>query len=79
MVSISQEEEPGILLRLSDETGLSPALLARAIIDRHYQRQDGSSILHWFYFLSYTSLNLFIIVRTCKTSCIIFHEKYISH
>ena len=50
MGSISKEEEPGILLRLSDETGLSPALLARAIIDRHYQRQDGSSIGHLFSF-----------------------------
>jgi len=37
------EEEPGILLRISDEVGLSPALLARAIIDRHYQKPDKSS------------------------------------
>lgn len=36
-------EEPGILLRLSDEVGLTPALLARSIIERHYQRDDKSS------------------------------------
>jgi len=40
--SVSLEEEPGILLRISDEVGLSPALLARAIIDRHYQKPDKS-------------------------------------
>ena len=62
MGSISKEEEPGILLRLSDETGLSPALLARVIIDRHYQRQDGSSIHHLFSFsltLKMSSFNLY--------------------
>lgn len=39
-------EEPGILLRLSDEVGLTPALLARSIVERHYQRQDKSSNLN---------------------------------
>nr|SVE83788.1 EOG090X0A0V [Daphnia pulex] len=38
--SISMSEEPGILLRLSDENGLTPALLARSIIERHYQKSD---------------------------------------
>lgn len=36
-------EEPGILLRLSDEIGLTPALLARCIVERHYQKDDKSS------------------------------------
>nr|SVE91902.1 EOG090X0A0V [Daphnia sinensis] len=40
--SILMNEEPGILLRLSDEVGLTPALLARSIIERHYQRDDKS-------------------------------------
>nr|CAG4651169.1 EOG090X0A0V [Simocephalus serrulatus]SVE94378.1 EOG090X0A0V [Simocephalus serrulatus] len=40
--SILMGEEPGILLRLSDEVGLTPALLARSIVERHYQRQDKS-------------------------------------
>nr|CAH0099319.1 unnamed protein product [Daphnia galeata] len=40
--SISMSEEPGILLRLSDENGLTPALLARSIIERHYQKSDKS-------------------------------------
>ena len=43
--SVSREEEPGILLRLSDETGLTPALLTRTVIERHHQRTDQSSIL----------------------------------
>ncbi|XP_046461243.1 CDAN1-interacting nuclease 1-like isoform X1 [Daphnia pulex] len=38
--SISMSEEPGILIRLSDENGLTPALLARSIIERHYQKSD---------------------------------------
>lgn len=41
--AVVEGEEPGILLRLSDEVGLTPALLARSIIERHYQRQDKSS------------------------------------
>nr|CAG4649525.1 EOG090X0A0V [Scapholeberis mucronata]SVE93757.1 EOG090X0A0V [Scapholeberis mucronata] len=40
--SVSMGDEPGILLRLSDETGLTPALLARTIVERHYQREDKS-------------------------------------
>nr|SVE74321.1 EOG090X0A0V [Daphnia barbata] len=40
--SILLSEEPGILLRLSDETGLTPALLARSMIERHYQKDDKS-------------------------------------
>jgi len=40
--SVSREEEPGILLRLSDETGLTPALLTRTVIERHHQRADQS-------------------------------------
>nr|SVE75896.1 EOG090X0A0V [Daphnia hispanica] len=40
--SILMNEEQGILLRLSDEIGLTPALLARSIIERHYQRDDKS-------------------------------------
>nr|CAG4647241.1 EOG090X0A0V [Megafenestra aurita]SVE92528.1 EOG090X0A0V [Megafenestra aurita] len=40
--SISMCEEPGILLKLSDEVGLTPALLARSIVERHYQRDDKS-------------------------------------
>nr|CAG4650334.1 EOG090X0A0V [Sida crystallina] len=40
--SIAREDEPGILLRIADEVGLSPALLTRAIIDRHYQKPDKS-------------------------------------
>nr|CAG4642666.1 EOG090X0A0V [Evadne anonyx] len=40
--SVSKEEEPGILLRLSDETGLTPALLTRTLIERHHQRPDQS-------------------------------------
>nr|CAG4640214.1 EOG090X0A0V [Daphnia pulex]SVE85009.1 EOG090X0A0V [Daphnia pulex] len=38
--SISMSEEPGILIRLSDENGLTPALLARSIIERHYKKSD---------------------------------------
>nr|CAG4634939.1 EOG090X0A0V [Alona affinis] len=41
--AISRGEEPGILLRLSDETGLVPALLARTIVERHYQKPDKTS------------------------------------
>nr|SVE73696.1 EOG090X0A0V [Daphnia atkinsoni] len=40
--SILMNEEPGILVRLSDEVGLTPALLARCIVERHYQRSDKS-------------------------------------
>ena len=42
-------EEPGILLRLSDENGLTPALLARSIIERHYQKSDKSSKIFILY------------------------------
>merc|ERR1712071_367643 len=40
--SVLREEEPGILLRLSEETGLTPALLTRTVIDRHHQKADQS-------------------------------------
>nr|CAG4641883.1 EOG090X0A0V [Eurycercus lamellatus] len=40
--SVLKGEEPGILLRLSEEMGLTPALLARAIVERHYQKPDKS-------------------------------------
>ena len=41
--AVTNGEEPGVLLRLSDEVGLTPALLARTIVERHYQKADRSS------------------------------------
>nr|CAG4646434.1 EOG090X0A0V [Macrothrix elegans] len=40
--SVSTGEEPGVMLQLSDESGLSPALVARTIIERHYQGFEKS-------------------------------------
>nr|CAG4637936.1 EOG090X0A0V [Chydorus sphaericus] len=40
--AVTNGEEPGVLLRLSDEVGLTPALLARTIVERHYQKADRS-------------------------------------
>nr|CAG4636360.1 EOG090X0A0V [Eubosmina coregoni]SVE69939.1 EOG090X0A0V [Eubosmina coregoni] len=40
--AVSNGEDKGILLKISDEVGLNPALMARAIIERHYQKPDKS-------------------------------------
>ena len=52
-------EEPGILLRLSDENGLTPALLARSIIERHYKKSDKSSKIFILYKKLFSKNNFF--------------------
>ncbi|PSN43164.1 Uncharacterized protein C0J52_09908 [Blattella germanica] len=40
---IASGEDVGILLRIADEIGLSPALLARMILEKHYERNSEYS------------------------------------
>ena len=54
-------EEPGILLRLSDENGLTPALLARSIIERHYKKSDKSSKIFILYKKLFLENNFFFL------------------
>jgi hypothetical protein len=58
-------EEPGILIRLSDENGLTPALLARSIIERHYQKSDKTSRIVFFYNM-FSRNNIFLHPEPAK-------------
>ena len=71
--SVSREEEPGILLRLSDETGLTPALLTRTVIERHHQRADQSSKLlqPYYYLKTFSSQSSFLFLIKEPARCLV--------
>lgn len=36
--SVNRGEEPGVILRIAQQIDISPALLARMILEQHYER-----------------------------------------